>query len=524
MQRRIVFSLLHAGYLRHYGEPLRLLAERGHSIHLALGQPEKDPADRLLVDRLLEAGPRVTVGYGPERGYADGWRRIAWLVRGLADLARYADPRYAHASSLRDRVHEKVAGRVRTSAMEPVSKRIVSRFARRVASASGPEDAARYGKLLARFEAAIPPSKRHTGLLRGFGADVVLASPVVEVASSQVEFVKAGRHLGIPTGVCIASWDNLTNKGLIRVVPDRVVVWNEIQRREAAELHGIPAERVVLTGAQRFDEWFDRRPSRSVEEFAARVGLPADRPYVLYLGSSPFIAPDEVSFVRRWLEALRSSGRDTLTEASVLIRPHPQNARQWAAFEPPERVALWPRGGAQPDAGDARADFFDSLAHAAAVVGVNTSALIESGILGKDVLTVLDPDFAGTQEGTLHFHHLLQENGGFLHVARDLEEHVGQLESALGGGASSAERNREFARAFVRPHGLEQAAAPLVAQAIEELAALGPRERLRADLRVRLLRLALRPFAAANGAVAAVVLASGRVRGRRPDTLGADDA
>ena len=118
-------------------------------------------------------------------------------MRGLTDLARYADPRYAHATALRARMHSKVVDRVRSSAMEPLSKRWVARFADRVANASGLDDARRYGELLARFERAIPPSRRHVRLLRSSRPDAVLASPVVEVASPQVEFVKAGKALGI---------------------------------------------------------------------------------------------------------------------------------------------------------------------------------------------------------------------------------------------------------------------------------------------------------------------------------------
>jgi hypothetical protein len=41
-------------------------------------------------------------------------------------------------------------------------------------------------------------------------------------------------------------------------VPDKVIVWNATQRDEAERFHGIPAERVVVTGAQCFDQWCDR--------------------------------------------------------------------------------------------------------------------------------------------------------------------------------------------------------------------------------------------------------------------------
>ena len=116
------------------------------------------------------------------------------------------------------------------------------------------------------------------------------------------------------------------------------------------------------------------------------------------------------------------------------MRPHPQNAAQWehvdlaAEFE---GVALWPRTGVNPIGGVARADYFDSIYHCEAVVGVNTSAMIESGIIGRPVYSVTVDDFAATQEGTLHFQHLKHAGGGLLHLAGDLDEHLEQLAALL---------------------------------------------------------------------------------------------
>src|SRR5215217_3498050 len=49
--------------------------------------------------------------------------------------------------------------------------------------------------------------------------------------------VKAARRLGVRSAVPVLSWDNLTNKGLIRVPPDQVLVWNEAQKTEAVMMH-----------------------------------------------------------------------------------------------------------------------------------------------------------------------------------------------------------------------------------------------------------------------------------------------
>ena len=161
--------------------------------------------------------------------------------------------------------------------------------------------------------------------------DVMLVSPLIDAASEQVDWIKAARACGIRSAACIASWDNLTNKGLMRVEPDLVVVWNEAQKQEAHEYHYIPSSKIVATGAQLFDKWFLKRPTRDRAAFCARVGLPDTRPFLLFTGSSSFISESraEVAFVRRWIAALRASGDPTLRDINILVRPHPYNCHAW---------------------------------------------------------------------------------------------------------------------------------------------------------------------------------------------------
>jgi hypothetical protein len=126
--------------------------------------------------------------------------------------------------------------------------------------------------------------------------------------------------------------------------------------------------------------------------------------------------------------------------------------------------------GGNPIDVESRADYFDSLYHSAAVVGLNTSAFIEAGIVGRHVMAILPQEFHANQEGTLHFHYLTDVGGGLLTTARSLEEHEGQLGIVLRGGSESVmARQREFVRAFVRPQGLDTPATPVLADAIEQL-------------------------------------------------------
>jgi hypothetical protein len=469
---RVLFFVDRPGVLRQFASLVAELDARGHEVHLAL-RSEPDEDQQPQVDRLVGASAQVTAGPAPARNRGDGWRVVAWAVRALGDLARYAHPRYEHAPTLRARITNKVVRRLeRSDELEPFGRRLALRTARRLAAGTNATLADLIMRTTARLERAIPSSPGIDRYVREQAPDVVLATSVVKLASPQVEFLKSARALGIPAGTCVASWDNLTNKGLLKWQPERVFVWNDLQRREAIELHGMPPERVTATGAGLFDTWFDRRPSTSREEFVRGIGLDPERPYVLFVGSSPFVtnhSDDEVRFVERWIEALRSGGDERVRRVGVAVRPHPVG-KGWrgADLSRFEDAVVWPRHSERPLSPEEHDEFYDSLAHSAAVVGINTTAMIEAAVIGKSVLTVLAPEFG--QESTLHFHYLLEENGGFLKVASSLEEHAEQLGRVLEDRAEDADRRRRFVESFVRPRGIERPATPIFADAVEELA------------------------------------------------------
>src|SRR6266545_2528317 len=278
--------------------------------------------------------------------------------------------------------------------------------------------------------------------------------------------------------------------GLLRTLERGIPVSPDLRRyiRDRAP------DRVIVTGAHCYDQWFGRAPSRSRASFCSRVGLRADRPFIVYLCSSLFRnTASEPAFVERWVETIRTSGDPRLKDIGILIRPHPARPDEWKDIDLSgfKNIAFW---GAHPVDEEAKNDYFDSMYYSAAVVGLNTSAFLEAAVVGKPVHTVLDQEISrDNQEGTIHFHYLLNVNGGLLRVARTLDEHVQLLAESLapeGGGDTKA---RSFVEGFIRPFGLSEAATPRFADAIETLAA-APAPRPSGDgLVERLLRLALYP-------------------------------
>ena len=453
---KLVLSALHFASFRNFESAIRVLADRGHDVHLAADEPEslggQQLAERLAVE-YPGAAPRghVTFGLTPSLD-EEPWFEAARRLRLGLDYARVLARRYEGSPKLRVRAWERAPRIVRWTARVPVAGPVVA------------------AAVLTRVERWLPRSEAVERYLRDLAPDVVVLASLTYSRSGQLDLLKGARRLWIPVAVAIMSWDHLSSKALLHVAPDMVLVWNDMQRREAVEMHRLTDERIVTTGAHTYDHWFGRAPSRSAAELAACVGLRADRPFLLYVCSafSPKPRPPEPVVVRRWIEMLRASGDPALREVGVLVRPHPERVNEWAraSLDGLNNVAF---SGGNPIDKQSKSDYFDALFHSRAVVGLVTSAFLEAAILGKPVLTFTLPEYRPHQEEMVHFQYLTTVEGGLLQVAPDLPTHVAQLRAVLASEGQPSTQNRRFVRAFVRPAGLGRPAAPLFADAIERL-------------------------------------------------------
>jgi hypothetical protein len=463
---RILFQLPRTNVLRHFDSVALELADRGHEVVIATpGRSNDWPLPETV---LSHRG--ITRRVSPA-AREDAWKEAATDFRTLVDCGHYLESPFFEAEKLRHRAFRTLARTLTGDRTRHLSARCPSCRHKLVDGdfgalqpALGRAASARLRNLARLIENAIPSAPGHEQFLRDERPDIVLVSPLVRFGSEQSDWVKSARALGIPVGFPVFSWDNLTTKGIIHVEPDRVFVWNALQKREATEYYGIPAEKVVVTGAPRFDSFIALTPSVDRQSYCRAFNLDPDAPIVTYLCSSEFVAGHEVAFVERWIGELRQDSR--LAHCNVIVRPHPRSVRQWSGVDLTHygRVAL-----SSSRALNADQSLYDALYHSTALVGLNTSAQIEAAILGKPVFTLLAPGFEDGQQGTLHFRYLLREEGGFVEIAKGLPEHRTHLANALC-GKYDADGVRRAVERFIRPEGWHRPATPILADAILELA------------------------------------------------------
>lgn len=324
------------------------------------------------------------------------------------------------------------------------------------------------GSFLRWLERIIPPDAGILRELQKEKPDVVVVSPGnLRHSSADLEYLKAAVRLKIPTALQVLSWDNLTTKGLIHIIPDVLLAWNDTQIKEAETHHGISRERIAITGAPVFDEWFsDLKPSMSREEFCRRHGFNSKYPIVMYLGSTKNIAADESWLVEKLRASLDHSPDERLRNTQILLRPHPAHVKIYEHISH-EKIRIVPKEGSLPNTKDSLQLFYDSLYYAEATVGINTSGMIDAVIAGKPGMTVLTPEYHLTQEEAMHFQYLM--DGDVLEVLRSPEEFPAAVLRILHGHDGHKDERRKFIETFIRPRGIATSAGEIAAQRIEEL-------------------------------------------------------
>ena len=151
------------------------------------------------------------------------------------------------------------------------------------------------------------------------------------------------------------------------------------------------------------------------------------------------------------------------------------------------------------------------------MVGLNTSAMIEAAIVGRPVHTVLLPEFRDSQEGTVHFHYLLDGPDALLRATRSLDDHARDLADVLDGHDRDPDRSARFVATFVRPAGIDVPATTRVVEALETLAARPAPEPQPAPAWTHFVRPLLRPFA--HAAAKRVRRVSDEFRRQKEQTL-----
>ena len=212
---------------------------------------------------------------------------------------------------------------------------------------------------------------------------------------SEVPLLRTAARRGVRSMAIDPSWDNFTNKLMPVRRVNRLVVWNELMKQQAIDLHGYGAGEIRLAGVPQWDRYFSEGVSESRAAFLARIGADPNR-RLITLTTTPQELYSHHDHVLRVMAAALGDGR--WPNAQVLVRLHPRDdMAKYAEFErvphviveKPFRPTVRAGDGLAVDVtADSQRHLAATLEHSDVIVNVASTIAIEAAIFDTPVVNI----------------------------------------------------------------------------------------------------------------------------------------
>jgi len=226
--------------------------------------------------------------------------------------------------------------------------------------------------------------------------------PALLVASSpglifsEVPLLRTAARKGVRTVAVDPSWDNFTNKLLPVRRVHRLIVWNELMKQQATDLHGYRPEEVLIAGAPQWDLYFRGRPGATRATFFSRIGADPTRKLVTLTTTPRALYAHHDHVLRVMIHAMAAPR--WRHAAQILVRLHPRDEiEHYREFEGTPHVIIEKPFRSTVPAGDGLAvditaenqqHLADTLRHSDVIVNVASTIAVEAAIFDTPVVNV----------------------------------------------------------------------------------------------------------------------------------------
>ncbi len=274
-----------------------------------------------------------------------------------------------------------------------------------------------------RVDFWISPRDRFSDLFGRYRPDLIFSTDVQN--EHDVALMQDSRRAGIRVVAMVRSWDNLTTRAL-RIVPDRLVVHNDIIKGEAISIYGVSPATISVVGIPHYDRYI-RGPVAPRDAFLRKIGLDPGKKLVIYFPICDYRMRENV--VDRYvIETLATVG------ANVVVRFPPAESVTIAGLEKPAGMVFDRPGhvfdervyGNRELMPEDDERLLNVLAYCDCVVAGPSTAAIDAVVFDKPILLVdfypseLPEEEKIYEYGTEHFSRIIESGG--VRRARTQEE------------------------------------------------------------------------------------------------------
>jgi len=98
----------------------------------------------------------------------------------------------------------------------------------------------------------------------------------------EIHLLREARRHGVKTLGLVNSWDKVTARAIMRLLPDHAAVFNSVVRDELIQYNDMAPGRISVVGIPQYDVYFKHDRAFSCEDFLRGLGVPADHRLIVF--------------------------------------------------------------------------------------------------------------------------------------------------------------------------------------------------------------------------------------------------
>src|SRR3989344_1327982 len=209
----------------------------------------------------------------------------------------------------------------------------------------------------------------------------------------EIDLLREAKKQNIKTVGLINSWDKTTARCILRLLPDKAIVFNEIVKQEMIKHNEMAITDIFVSGLSQYDIYWNAKPS-SREDFFNAIGISSDKKLIVYAPMGRAFGGHDFEMIDL-LRGLLAEGKFG-SDVELFIRFQPNDffeeseiaKRPDLKFDYPGKRFSSARGVDWDMDEKNISHLVDTLAHASLFISYASSIVIDAAIFDKPVINI----------------------------------------------------------------------------------------------------------------------------------------
>ncbi len=223
----------------------------------------------------------------------------------------------------------------------------------------------------------------------------------------ETSLLRQAKKLKIKSIGLINSWDKITSRCVVRLLPDKLIVHNLIILKEAIKHVDMGNKDIEVVGIPHYDIYINSRPSPR-DEFYKHLGVAPDKRILLYCPIGLVYSEQDSEFINLLCEFRNKKLIPSDTQILVRFPPNDEirvdkliYRDQLIFYRPGKRFSK--KRGVDWDWNDKESQhLFDTLYYSSLVVCSTSSMSIDAAVFNKPIINIIFGDCYDYKEGNIN--------------------------------------------------------------------------------------------------------------------------